>query len=64
MTYIVVEYRDAGTYKQTVVPGDTKIEHGDYNNLLGVWHCVSQEECHVMQEQLREMRHARSSQPS
>lgn len=64
MTYIVVEYKDQGVYKQTVVPGDTKIEHGDYNHLLGVWHCISREECHVMQEQLREMRYARSSQPS
>jgi hypothetical protein len=61
MRHIVVEYKDNGIYKQKVVAGDTKIEHGDYPYLLGVWHCVSMEECHVMQEQLREMRHVRSS---
>ena len=64
MTYMVVEYRDSGTYKQKVLPDTDKIENGDYDNLLGIWHCQSLEECHVMQEQLREMRHARSSQPS
>jgi hypothetical protein len=64
MTHIVVEYRDNGNYMQKTLYNTEKVEHGQFDNLIGVWHCQSMEECHVMQEQLREMRHARFSQPA
>ena len=64
MTYILVEYRENGRYNQKILPESEKVEQGQFKYLLGVWHCASMEECHVMQEQLREMRHARSGQPA
>jgi hypothetical protein len=62
MTHIVVEYRDNGNYVQKTLYNTEKVDHDQFDNLIGVWHCVSMEECYVMQEQLREMRHERSSQ--
>jgi hypothetical protein len=59
MTHIVVEYREDGKYMQKTLYNTEKVEHGQFDNLIGVWVCGSMEECHVMQEQLKEMRHAR-----
>jgi len=35
-----------------------------YENILGIWVCDSFEELQTMEKELREMRHARSSEPS
>jgi hypothetical protein len=59
MTHIVVEYKEDGKYMQKTLYNTEKVEHGQFDNLIGVWHCGSMEECHVMQEQLKEMRGVR-----
>jgi hypothetical protein len=44
--------------------GVEDIDTSAYESLLGIWVCDSLEELQVMEKELREMRHARSSQPT
>ena len=64
MTYIVVEYKENGSSQQKILLETETVGRDQFEHLLGVWHCVSMEECHILQEELKEMRHVRSSQPA
>jgi hypothetical protein len=44
--------------------GVEDIDTSRYESLLGIWVCDSFEELQIMEKELREMRNARSSQPS
>jgi hypothetical protein len=44
------------------ITGVEDIDTTRYENLLGIWVCNSFEELQIMEKELREMRHARSSQ--
>jgi hypothetical protein len=46
------------------IAGVEDIDTSRFKDLLGIWVCESQEELQVMEKELKEMRHARSSQPS
>ena len=46
------------------ITGVEDIDTTRYENLLGIWVCNSFEELQIMEKELREMRHARSSQPA
>jgi hypothetical protein len=46
------------------ITGIEDIDTSRYENILGIWVCDSFEELQIMEKELREMRHARSSQPA
>ena len=64
MSYYIVEHRYKGNYVMETIAGVEDIDTSMYKDLLGIWVCDSSEELQVMEKQLKEMRHARSSQPS
>ena len=64
MTSFIVEHNYNGHYIMETIRGVEEIDMSMYKDLLGVWVCDSSEEVQVMEKQLKEMRHARSSQPS
>jgi hypothetical protein len=64
MSTFIVEHRLKGNYVMETIAGVEDIDMGIYKDLIGVWVCESTEEARVMEKELREMRHARSSQPS
>jgi len=64
MTSYIVEHRVKGHYVMETIAGVEDIDTSIYKDLLGIWVCDSQEELQVMETKLKEMRHARSSQPS
>jgi hypothetical protein len=64
MSYFIVEHRIKGNYVMETIAGVEDIDMGMYKELLGVWVCDSMEEVNAMEKQLKEMRRARSSQPS
>jgi len=64
MTTFIVEHRIKGNYVMETIAGVEDIDTSMYKDLLGIWVCDSVEEAHAMEEQLKEMRHARSGQPT
>ena len=64
MSTFIVEHRLKGNYVMETIAGVEDIDMGIYKDLIGVWVCESIEEARVMEKELREMRHARSSQPT
>ena len=64
MSHFIVEHNYRGSYVMETICGVEDIDIGMYKDLLGVWVCESQEELQVMENDLRRMRHARSSEPS
>ena len=64
MTCFIVEHNYRGSYVMETICGVEDIDTSMYKDLLGVWVCESQEELQVMENELRRMRHARSSEPS
>jgi hypothetical protein len=64
MTSYIVEHIYRGSYVMETISGVEDIDTTLYKNLLGIWVCDSQEEVQVMEKHLKEMRHARSGQPS
>jgi hypothetical protein len=62
MTSYIVEHMYKGNYVMETLSGVEDIDTSLYKDLLGIWVCDSQEELQVMEKELREMRHARSSQ--
>ena len=64
MTSFIVEHNYNGHYIMETICGVEEIDTSMYKELLGIWVCDSSEEVQVMEKQLKEMRHARSSQPS
>jgi hypothetical protein len=64
MTSYIVEHRVKGHYVVETITGVEDIDTSRFKDLLGIWVCDSPEELQVMETKLKEMRHARSSQPS
>jgi hypothetical protein len=64
MSNFIVEHRRDGNYIMETICGVEDIDVSFYKNLIGIWVCDSMEETTIMERQLREMRHARSSQPA
>ena len=61
MTSYIVEHNYNGRYVMETICGVEDIDMSMYKDLLGVWVCDSQEELKIMEKQIKEMRHARSS---
>jgi hypothetical protein len=61
MTNFIVEHKYKGHYVIETLTGVEDIDTSMYTDLLGIWVCDSIEEMVVMEKQLQEMRHARSS---
>jgi len=64
MSHFIVEHRYKGNYVMETITGVEDIDTSMYKDLLGIWVCESPEELQVMEKELREMRHARTSEPS
>ena len=64
MSHFIVEHRYKGNYVMETISGVEDIDTSRFKDLLGIWVCDSFEELQIMEKELREMRHARSSQPS
>jgi hypothetical protein len=61
MSHFIVEHRYKGHYVMETITGVEDIDTSRYEGLLGIWVCDSFEELQIMEKELREMRHARSS---
>jgi hypothetical protein len=61
MSHFIVEHRYKGHYVMETISGVEDIDTSRYQNLLGIWVCDSFEELQTMEKELRELRHARSS---
>jgi hypothetical protein len=64
MSHFIVEHRIKGNYVMESITGVEDLDTSRYENILGIWVCNSFEELQVMEKELKEMRHARSSQPA
>jgi len=64
MTNYIVEHRIKGNYVLETITGVEDIDVSIYKDLLGIWVCDSMEETAIMEQQIKEMRRARSSEPS
>ena len=64
MSHFIVEHRIKGDYVMETIHGVEDIDCSRFKDLLGIWVCDSLEECRTMEKELKEMRHARSSQQS
>ena len=60
----IIEHRVKGCYVMETLRGVDDIDTEVYKDLLGIWVTDSNEETDIMEKELQEMRHARSSQPS
>lgn len=60
----IVEHRFKGEYVLETLRGVEDIDTSMYTDILGIWITDSNEETDVMEKELKEMRHARSSQSS
>ena len=64
MTYFIVEHNHDGKYIMETITGVEDIDPSAYKEILGVWVCESIEERDVIENKVKEMRNARSGQPS
>jgi hypothetical protein len=64
MSHFIVEHRVNGYYVMDTISGVEDIDTSIFKNILGIWVCDSMEETKIMEKELRELRHARSSQPA
>lgn len=64
MSHFIVEHKYKGNYVMETITGVEDIDTSIFKDLLGIWVCESLEELQVMENELRKMRNARSSQPS
>jgi len=64
MSTFIVEHRIKGNYVMETIAGVEDIDMSMYKDLIGVWVCDSVEETRAMENELRRMRNARSSQPA
>jgi hypothetical protein len=64
MTSYIIEHKYNGHYVMETISGVEDVDMSMYKDILGIWVCDSQEELRVMEKQIKEMRNARSSQPS
>ena len=60
MSTFIVEHLYKGNYVMETIAGVEDIDTSLYENLLGIWVCESQEEIKIMEQKLKELRHARS----
>jgi hypothetical protein len=61
MSHFIVEHKYKGEYIMETIMGVEDIDMSMYKDLLGVWVCDSINEVKIMEEQIKELRHARSS---
>ena len=64
MTSYIIEHKYKGHYVMETISGVEDIDTTAYKDILGIWVCESPEELQVMEKQLKEMRNARSGEPS
>jgi hypothetical protein len=64
MTSYIVEHKYQGRYIMETITGVEDLDTSRFKELLGIWVCDSLEEVNVMEKKLKEMRDARSSEPS
>ena len=64
MSHFIIEHKYRGNYVMETITGVENIDTSRFQDLLGIWVCDSLEELQVMETKLKEMRHARSSEPS
>jgi len=64
MSHFIVEHRFKGHYVMESITGVEDLDTSRYENILGIWVCDSFEELQIMEKELRELRNARSSEPS
>jgi hypothetical protein len=64
MSHFIVEHRVNGYYVMDTISGVEDIDTSIFKNILGIWVCDSMEETKIMEKTLKELRHARSSQPA
>ena len=64
MSHFVVEHRYKGNYVMETITGVEDIDTSRFEDLLGIWVCDSLEELQVIEEELKGLRNARSSQSS
>lgn len=64
MSHYIVEHRYRGNYVMETITGVEDLDTTRYENILGIWVCDSFEEMQTMEKELKEMRHARPSQPA
>ena len=64
MTSFIVEHKYKGNYVMETLCGVEDIDTSVYKDILGIWVCESPEELQVMENELRRMRHERSSKPA
>ena len=64
MSHLIVEHRHKGNYVMESITGVEDLDTSRYENILGIWVCDSFEELQIMEKELKEMRHARSSESS
>jgi hypothetical protein len=64
MSHFIVEHKYRGSYVMESITGVEDLDTSRYENILGIWVCDSFEELQIMEKKLKEMRHARSSQPA
>jgi hypothetical protein len=64
MSHFIIEHKYRGNYVMETITDVEDIDTSRFQDLLGIWVCDSLEELQVMETKLKEMRHARSSQPS
>jgi hypothetical protein len=60
----IVEHRVNGNYTMDTISGVEDLDTSQFDNIIGIWVCDTAAETKIMEKELREMRHARSSQPS
>jgi len=60
----IVEHRFKGNYVLETLRGVEELDTSMYTDILGIWVTDSNEETDIMEKELKEMRHARCSQPS
>lgn len=64
MSTFIVEHRIKGNYVMETIAGVEDIDTSLYKDLLGIWVCDSQEEVYALENELRKLRHERSSKSS
>jgi hypothetical protein len=64
MSHFIVEHRLNGYYVMDTISGVEDIDTSVFKHILGIWVCDSMEETKIMEKELKELRHARSSQPA
>jgi len=64
VSHFIVEHKYKGNYVMETITGVEDIDTSRFEDLLGIWVCDSLEELQIMEEELKGLRNARSSQSS